>query len=1118
MSWFLDRASEDKPELEGSIPTGLDQFWGSIESSYFAQDSHNRRESYRIDLEKEMVDALGGWDQVRPKDPNNPQLGAIGLPGVDADYLGGLIADARIYNPGKFANLPSNRDEFEREVKRRYTRDQEENDAMLARGDGTAAKFTGSLVGAATDEYSLPLLFLGGGGSVARVMAMEAALGGAGEIPAVIKQNEVRNWQGKDPMTAGEAAAQIGIGAAAGGIFGGAIAGLSHLLPKAKGSTGAVRKSAIRGIEYFRERVRGEGANRPAELSGGEFAQGVNDAEEALRTGRMPPVGKDAPQNWAQIRNGIFAGESGGDYNALFAFSNRDGGPFADVKLTEMTVDQAIAFSDPNGKYAQWVKQKIGRVATPMGAYQIVGKTLRAAKKGLGLKGDELMTADLQERLGQYIYRIQGTGAWEGYRGPRDSFTPSDGGSFQGVASASDGFFDPRVGGEIGPRGPRDFPSDISTPAGTRVPVEWKVVDIADLKAASGELQPRDRSRAASDAQIGEIAARLDPQRLMPARESDRGAPIVGPDMVVESGNGRVAGIRQAMGQNPEGYSAYVDQIKGVAEIPKGVKNPVLVGVRKGELTPADRVKFVRESNMSAIARMAPTEQAKFDAGFLDQRAFDAYVPGAKFNAPENAPFARRMLSLIPAEERSAFLAADGTLNRDGIRRVREALFARAFEADDLIKLFAETESKQVESLIGMLEQIAPDWAYFRAAVEAGQIRPEFDITPQLMDTVRIIAKARTQARDGQSVIAAIRDKLAQGDMFATRDDLTEALIDAFYKGDRARTPSATEEILRRYAAEAAQVGRADIGDLLGEPVTPHDALRAAVDGYDGKSPFEPMTGRAASSEPLSGPVEPLQDISAVDPARYAEGAQSAAAERVDRILSDMLRAQSDAGPFGPVFSEFEGDPEGAIARLMAEHDGEALNVVTRSELGQGDRAHVSLIYGNENFGLAHIFDKHPEIMTDLPKLLREGEFVGQLKDRVYLQLPGERGPKSAVIRLDWDGQDKSWLVTAFEDERGQIARQLRTSDVPAASASTRIPDATGPIQHSDVRLRNQSDETSAALAKAHEEWSGRADQKMKLSADPNAPEVSVREVLDDLDADQRLIERMSICSRGGGA
>ena len=122
---------------------------------------------------------------------------------------------------------------------------------------------------------------------------------------------------------------------------------------------------------------------------------------------------------WEKIRSGIFAGESGGDYDALYGYSNRPGGQFANTKLTDMTVDEALQFSDPSGPYGQWVKGQVGRVATPMGAYQIVGSTLRDAKAGLGLTGNEKMTPQLQERLGQYIYQTQGTGAWEGYRGPQ---------------------------------------------------------------------------------------------------------------------------------------------------------------------------------------------------------------------------------------------------------------------------------------------------------------------------------------------------------------------------------------------------------------------------------------------------------------------------------------------------------------------------------------------------------------------------------------------------------------------------------------------------------------------------------------------------------------------------
>lgn len=124
-----------------------------------------------------------------------------------------------------------------------------------------------------------------------------------------------------------------------------------------------------------------------------------------------------ASGEWGDIRGNIFAGESGGDYDALYGYTNRPGSRFENVKITDMTVDEALDFANPSGEYGQWVKGEIGRVATPMGAYQIVGTTLRAAKEGLGLTGNERMTPELQEELGKWIYRTQGTGAWEGYRG-----------------------------------------------------------------------------------------------------------------------------------------------------------------------------------------------------------------------------------------------------------------------------------------------------------------------------------------------------------------------------------------------------------------------------------------------------------------------------------------------------------------------------------------------------------------------------------------------------------------------------------------------------------------------------------------------------------------------------
>jgi hypothetical protein len=127
------------------------------------------------------------------------------------------------------------------------------------------------------------------------------------------------------------------------------------------------------------------------------------------------------PQDWSRIQQGIFAGESGGDYGALFGYQNRPSGRFSGVDVTKMTVDQALDFAKPSGEYGQYVKGQVGRVATPMGAYQVIGTTLRAAKDGLGLTGAETMTPELQDRIGQWVYKTQGTGAWEGYKPMTDA-------------------------------------------------------------------------------------------------------------------------------------------------------------------------------------------------------------------------------------------------------------------------------------------------------------------------------------------------------------------------------------------------------------------------------------------------------------------------------------------------------------------------------------------------------------------------------------------------------------------------------------------------------------------------------------------------------------------------
>jgi hypothetical protein len=93
--------------------------------------------------------------------------------------------------------------------------------------------------------------------------------------------------------------------------------------------------------------------------------------------------------------------EGGGDYNTLFSFSNRPGGAFAGVNVSEMTLGELNEFS--TGSYAKWSKEQLGYTATPMGKYQIVGTTLRQTAKEMGLPENIVFTEEVQDAMFHHI-------------------------------------------------------------------------------------------------------------------------------------------------------------------------------------------------------------------------------------------------------------------------------------------------------------------------------------------------------------------------------------------------------------------------------------------------------------------------------------------------------------------------------------------------------------------------------------------------------------------------------------------------------------------------------------------------------------------------------------------
>lgn len=359
--------------------------------------------------------------------------------------------------------------------------------------------------------------------------------------------------------------------------------------------------------------------------------------------------------------------------------------------------------------------------------------------------------------------------------------------------------------------------STVVTPTGTRVQVRQEIVDASELVAASGDLQPRDRSRAASDTQIARMASELDPSRLLPAPEADRGAPIVGPDNVVESGNGRVAALRLAAEQHPERFEAYKQALKQTGyKVPEdGV--PILISRRVSDLSPTDRIRFVGDSNTSPIARMSATETAMMDVRAMTSGVVDAFQPG-DIAAAGNRSFVSGFIRNLPENERASLMDAGGALNSDGVRRIERALVAAAYGDAPTVARFAESIDDNAKAITGALTDAAGQWARLRRLFDARELDADLDVTGNLLDALKVISNAREDAASqGRPVSQVLTETLAQSDIFAGDfNPRTKDMIRALYQDEsfkRAKSREHVADFLHTLSEEIQAAGRPQLFD-----------------------------------------------------------------------------------------------------------------------------------------------------------------------------------------------------------------------------------------------------------------------------------------------------------------
>jgi|GEM_PF-5489353 len=366
--------------------------------------------------------------------------------------------------------------------------------------------------------------------------------------------------------------------------------------------------------------------------------------------------------------------------------------------------------------------------------------------------------------------------------------------------------------------------SKIYTPENEEVEVDTLVMEADDLVSSDNpaypqELQPRDRNRASSEIQIEGIANKPTPSRLDQSNETDRGSPIIGSDSnVVESGNGRVMGLRRAYQRGTANeYRTYVE---GKYPEAVGMKNPVIVRRR---VTAVNGQDFTSASNVSATMEMSPTENAKNDARQIDESVMGLYRGGDLASAP-NRDMVRAIIGKLPKSAQNALLTKDGGFSIEGQRRVGAAMFTRAYGESNLLTRLTENPDDDIRSVTNALAEAAPAMAGLRLEIEGKRVSSDVDLSADLLAATRILADMRQRGQN-------LNDYRAQTDAFADpNSETTEAILDAFYNetGTRMVSKKAMTDFLNGYAERAKQQ-RTDQATLPGVAPVPLKSAKELI-------------------------------------------------------------------------------------------------------------------------------------------------------------------------------------------------------------------------------------------------------------------------------------------------
>jgi hypothetical protein len=376
----------------------------------------------------------------------------------------------------------------------------------------------------------------------------------------------------------------------------------------------------------------------------------------------------------------------------------------------------------------------------------------------------------------------------------------------------------------------RGIETSIVTERGTEVQVRYVIAELATLVASHDSmlrvnkkypaiLQPRDRARIASEDQVNRIANGLRPELLAGSPKASDGALIIGPDMIVESGNARAVALSRVYARGPAAAKPYRNYLLKIASALKLDKNeirnakaPVLVRLR---LSDVNRFQFVRECNEQAVAALSASEQARIDADRLDAGMLSLFEPDEAGNlgAASNRDFIRAFVDrAIAPIERGRYMDSHGSISQEGLRRIQNAVCAKAYGEDSMIERLAEATEDNVKRISLALIKKAGQFASLKIAIR-DDARYDRDLTPHLARAMRKLSALRDAGH-------TVNDYLKQG-VLCGEDliPLERRILEVFEK--HKLSSRAIEDVLGNFIVKVEGLGHPDQISMLADRPLP---------------------------------------------------------------------------------------------------------------------------------------------------------------------------------------------------------------------------------------------------------------------------------------------------------